>query len=47
VKIKPIVGDNRPVQVIALVHWVPNSPLKTRGPKFNGIRFQARIWHVH
>jgi hypothetical protein len=40
VKIKLIVGDNQPVQVMAFAHWVPNSPLKTRGPNSTGFDFK-------
>jgi hypothetical protein len=43
---KSIVGVNQPVQVMALAYWVPNSPLKTHGHEFNGIRFLACICHV-
>jgi hypothetical protein len=46
VKIKSIVGDNHPVQVMALAHWSPKSLLKKLEPECGAVRFQAYICHI-
>jgi hypothetical protein len=45
-KIKSIVGDNHPGQVMVLAHWSLKSVLINREPKTRAIRFEACICHV-